>query len=280
MQLYAAPVDETEAAMYTQLHDAYARWYTVLQAAPESTELCVLVERAISNPVARVALCDGSVEFGSVCPDFLDTAYDTKQPLPLSFAQVIEQIDDEGRGNILQALIEIYRISVLIKIYKIQPAIKDVVRYALDIKSQNKMSSVSSVRSAFEAMVAKRSVRHTLRKLMSTDEALMDELTTSMKYILRTFTGTQTKYAKVYDMIDQVTDAKTLDSLELPSELNGLFESLNLDELKSASDPVTAAQSMAENLLKNDKIRKQLRNLRNNPEILEFMKAFNVSPMQ
>ena len=108
------------------LEEAYSRWFYEIQKDQNSIEACRFYYDAVKD--SHELLLKKDEELLKINGDFFSNAFNTKEIDSFYlYNQLTDDTEDDGKQNLWNGLIGLYRLSVLIMVYMRMPLVKQII---------------------------------------------------------------------------------------------------------------------------------------------------------
>lgn len=224
-QLITGDEDYKEAAGL-----ALVAWKDVFNADPATYAAADLYYATVAGDFQRLAGRDEKLLQDR--PGFFHQLYrldpEIKAHPARAYLEVLTNAED--RGNVWDALTDLYRTSIILRIYSRLPAVQKLIRILLESKLASRKGS--SIMDMLQGMKHKHQMRSLVNEMMDCDDSVMNELLDLVHRILTTFNEGDTKH-------DTTGLTEALRNLNFQQDPTHLLESM-LEKVQN--DPVISGQ--------------------------------------
>lgn len=283
--------DAPKSHLHTLLKYTYGRWYSHLQENPRSHDAAEHFFDAIDENTHSL-LCNATTletarAFADACPHFFEEIFDIKTPLQTTLGEIMEELDTEGVLHLTHGLNSLYRVALLMKVFRLLPSIKSIVNTALDLHSEKKLSGGAIL----QKLKTQRSFRRALKKVLSSSESKMTMLTDILKRLLGTMSksgnGLESKLSKLGGVLDafngdalekKIQEHGNADELSRKCEsmMGGVMDTLGIKESDiDGGDPMAALDKIMGRIGKDKKIAQKLKKVVKTEDMESFLNLFS-----
>jgi hypothetical protein len=210
-EIVADPQTEFESKQHAILTETYNSWLEKLNRDPESTEACEYFYQAVGDRHIQLKEADSNF-LRCADPDFFCQAFNCKGVSTCALFDLLGDgsvdIEDEEEGlgskneqdgedsaepenyqhNLWEALVGLYRLSVLVCIYLRMPLVKELIDLILsgnpDINRKNVFGKI------FGEFKGKKRIRDIIMKLLKDDDDNFTDIFKSLQKVISTFSET------------------------------------------------------------------------------------------
>ena len=200
------PQTEFESGQHAILTETYNSWLEKLNSDPESTEACEYFYQAVGDRHIQLKAADSNF-LRCAEPDFFCQAFNCEGVSTCALFDLLGDgsvdLEEEGldgtkgrdgddsaqsenyQGNLWEALVGLYRLSVLVCIYLRMPLVKELIDLILsgnpDINRENVFGKI------FGEFQNKKRIRDIIMKLLKDDDDNFTEIFKSLQKVISTF---------------------------------------------------------------------------------------------